>query len=346
MVILRDATQEVRLQKEVDGHGRERDQEMQLFYRLLHLDPASLQEFLENFRSKVGQINQMMETGQNAPREVLKHSFRLLHGIKGEAALLELDFLADSAHALEDQIQELQAKDQLENSDFLGFAMRFGDFQEVGRRMEALVERLASFQSAFLSDNRQATLDPSRGALAVRLEGLVDRTAAETGRSVALDLSRFDAEELRPHESRWRDIVVQLARNAVVHGIETPADRKSAGKEAEGSLLVATERKGRQVTVVVRDDGRGLDPADLARRALLAGVPEARVKTWSRTDYVRFLFTDGFSTADHATAAAGRGVGLSLVSSLVKEVGGKLGVRFETGRYTEFQVTLPDPRAE
>ena len=345
MVILRDTTQEVRLQKEIDSHGRERDQEMQLFYKLLHLDPGSLKEFLGDFRTKVGQINQMMETGQNAPREVLKHSFRILHAIKGEAALLELDFLSDSAHSLEDQIQALQTKNQLENSDFLGFAMKFGEFQEVGRRMESLVERLATFQNAFLTDNRKATLDPSRGALAVRLEGLVERTAAETGRQVDLDLSRFDAEALRTQESRWRNILVQLARNAVFHGIETPADRRSAGKDVQGHLLIATERKGRQVTVTVRDDGRGLDPADLARRAILAGVPEAKVRTWSKTDFVRFLFTDGVSTAEKTTSAAGRGVGLSVVSALVREAGGRLGVRFETGRFAEFQVTLPDPRA-
>jgi chemotaxis protein histidine kinase CheA len=109
-------------------------------------------------------------------------------------------------------------------------------------------------------------------------------------------------------------------------------------------VQLITERRGKQVTVIVRDDGRGIDPADLARRAILAGVSEAKVKTWSKTDYVRFLFTDGVSTADTATKAAGRGVGLSLVGALVKEAGGRLGVRFETGRFAEFQVTLPDPR--
>ena len=344
MVILRDTTQEVRLQREVDSHGRDRDQEMHLFYKLLHLDPASLKEFLADFKNKVGQVNKMMETGQNAPQEVLKHTFRLLHSLKGEAALLELDFLSESAHALEDRIEELQRKSNLENADFLGFALRFGEFQELGRRMESLVDRLASFQTDFLSDNRKATLDPSKGALAVRLEGLVERTAKDTGRRADLDLAKFEAQDLEPHASRWRDILVQLVRNAVVHGIETPKDRRSSGKDETGHILVTTERRGKQVTVVVRDDGKGLDPADLARRAVLAGIPEAKVRTWSKTDYVRFLFTDGVSTAEGATEAAGRGVGLSLVGGLVKDVGGRLGVRFETGRFVEFQIMLPDPR--
>jgi Amt family ammonium transporter len=344
MVILRDTTQEVRLQREIDSHGRERDQEMHLFYKLLHLDPASLKEFLVNFRAKVVQINQMMETGQNAPQEVLKHTFRLLHSVKGEAALLELDFISESAHALEGRIQELQRKTNLENADFLGFALQFGEFQELGRRMEALVDRLASFQEDFLSDNRKATLDPSRGALAVRLEGLVERTAADTGRKVRLELKEFEAEDLEPHEARWREILVQLARNAVVHGIEPPGDRRSTGKEVEGLVWISTERRGRQVTVTVRDDGRGIDLANLAERAILSGVAEAKVRSWSKTDFVRYLFTDGVSTAQTATEAAGRGVGLALVGALVKEAGGKLGVRFETGRFVEFQITLPDPR--
>ncbi len=344
MVILRDTTQEVRLQREVDTHGRDRDQEMQLFYRLLHLDPTSLKEFLSGFRSKVGQINKMMETGQNAPQEVLKHAFRLLHSLKGEAALLELDFLSESAHSLEDKIQELQRKPNLENADFLGFALKFGEFQELGQRMDGLVERLASFQSDFLVDNRKASLDPTQGALAVRLEGLVSRTAAEVGNQVKLDLSRFDAQELEPHAGRWRDILVQLVRNGVVHGIEKPSDRRSAGKAEQGTISVEVVRRGSLATVIVRDDGRGIDPAELARRAVLAGVSENKIKGWSKTDYIRFLFTDGVSTAAVTTEAAGRGVGLGLVSSLIKEAGGKLGVRFETGRFAEFQVTLPDPR--
>jgi len=344
MVILRDTTQEVRLQKEITTQGRERDQEMQLFYQLLHLDPESLREFLSGFRAKVGQINKMMETGQNAPQEVLKHSFRLLHAIKGEASLLELEFLADSAHALEDTIGELRRKTNLENADFLGFALKFGEFQEVGQRMESLVDRLASFQTDFLSDNRKATLDPTKGALAVRLESLVERTAAETGNQAALDLTDFDAGPLVPHSGRWRDILVQLVRNAVVHGIEKPTERRSSGKDPRGTILVAVAKHGTQVTVIVRDDGRGIDPFDLARRAVAAGVPEAKVKNWSKTDAVRYLFSDGVSTAAETTTAAGRGVGLGMVSALVKEAGGKLGVRFETGRFAEFQITIPDPR--
>jgi len=324
--------------------GRERDEEMRLFYQLLHLDPSSLGEFLGEFRSKVHQINKLMETGQGTPQEVLKHAFRLLHGIKGEAALLELDFLAEAAHGLEDQVATLQKKEDLANADFLGFTLKFGEFQEVGQRMEALVDRLATFQADFVQGNREATLDPTRGALARRLETLVQRTAAETGRRAGLSLDTFDAELLAPHGSRWKDILVQLVRNAVVHGIETPKERRSVGKPDEGTITLAVVRRGNQVTVTVRDDGRGLDPELVGHRAVAAGYPEARVRTWTKTDLLRFLFTDGISTAAGTTQAAGRGVGLSLVSSLVKQAGGRIGARFETGRFLEFEISLPDPR--
>lgn len=344
MVILRDATQEVRLQKEIAAQGRERDQEMQLFYKLLHLDPESLREFLEGFDSKVGQINRLMETGQNAPQEVLKHAFRLIHALKGESALLELDFLTESAHTLEETLQTLQRKPGLQNADFLDFALPFAEFQELGQRMERLVERLATFQADFVSGNRTAVLNPSQGALAVRLEGLVQRALAETGRQARMDLSGFDTADLEPHAGRWKDIIVQLVRNAVAHGIETPAVRQAAGKPATGSIAVSTSRHGNQTAVLVRDDGAGLDLDKLAVLALARGLPESRVKDWSKAEAVRFLFTDGVSTAREATATAGRGVGLGLVSALVREAGGRVGVRFEVGRFTEFQIRLPDPR--
>jgi Amt family ammonium transporter len=317
---------------------------MRLFYQLLHLDPTSLGEFLGEFRSKVHQINKLMETGQGTPQEVLRHAFRLLHGIKGEAALLELDFLADAAHSLEDQVAILQKKEDLANADFLGFTLKFGEFQEVGHRMEALVDRLATFQSDFVQGNREATLDPTRGALARRLETLVQRTAEETDRRAALTLDAFDAELLAPHGSRWKDILVQLVRNAVVHGIETPKERRSVGKPEEGRISVSVARRGGHVTVTVRDDGRGLDPVFLGQKAVAAGFPAARVRTWTKTDLLRFLFTDGVSTAGETSPIAGRGVGLSLVSSLVKQAGGRIGARFEAGRFLEFEISLPDPR--
>lgn len=338
MVILRDVTEETRLKKNLDLQHRDRASEMELFYKILHLDPAMLAEFLTGFQDRTGQINRLMETGQNAPKEVLKQAFRLLHGIKGEAGLLDLDFVAEAAHRLEDMVQELQKKKEIENSDFLGFALKFGDFQEIGDRMQAMVGRLTGFQSSYV----QAENAPD--ALVALLGSLVKRTAESRGKRAELAAADFHPAHLTPQIAVWKDILVQLVRNAVVHGIEPPVRREGLHKPAVGSVKLSSRRVLGGAEVSVRDDGAGLDLTALRRKAVEAGWQDFQLDKWTKTDWVRFLFTDGVSTAAAADLEAGRGVGLSLVGKLVREAGGKLGVKFETDRFVEFQVTLPDPK--
>jgi len=338
MVIVRDVTEETRLKKTLESQHQDRASEMELFYKLLHVDPSLLAEFLAAFQERTGQINRLMETGQNAPKEVLKQTFRLLHSIKGEAALLDLEFVAEEAHRLEEMVQHLQKQNVVENSDFLGFALKFGDFQEIGDRMSAMVGRLTGFQRSYL----QAEAAPD--ALTVHLGTLVHRTAETRGKKAELKAERFHVELLAPRASVWKDILVQLVRNGVVHGIETPARREGLHKPVMGRLEIASRRVLGGVEVSVRDDGSGLDLVALRRKAVEAGWQDYQLDKWTKTDWVRFLFTDGVSTAARADLDAGRGVGLSLVGRLVKEAGGKIGIKFETNHHLEVQVTLPDPR--
>lgn len=338
MVILRDVTEETQLKKSLDLQHRDRASEMELFYKLLHVDPSMLAEFLTGFQERTDQINKLMETGQNAPKEVLKQAFRLLHSIKGEAALLDLEFIAEETHRLEELVQDLQKKKTVENGDFLGFALKFGDFQEIGDRMTTMVGRLAGFQSSYVHAN--ATPD----VLQAQLANLVRRTAEARGKQAELVVERLPMELIEPRKSAWKDILVQLVRNAVVHGIEAPTRRGGLHKPLVGTIVLSAKRVLGGVEVSVRDDGSGLDLTALRRKAVEAGWQDFQLDKWTKTDWVRFLFTDGVSTSAVADLEAGRGVGLALVGRLVKEAGGKLGVKFETDKYLEFQVTLPDPK--
>jgi Amt family ammonium transporter len=337
MVIVRDMTEEIRLKKTLDLQHRDRELEMELFYKLLHVDPALLSDFLASFQDKTAQINRLMETGQNAPKEVIKQSLRLLHSIKGEAALLELDFVAEAAHRLEDMVVELQKKSVVANADFLGFALKFAEFQTVGERMTAMVGRLKGFQTSMVQAER------APDALVVQLETLVRRTADARGKNAALHTEALDPTLLDLRHATWKDILVQLVRNAVVHGIEPPVRRESLRKPPVGTVVLASRKVLGGVEVSVKDDGSGLDLAALRLKAKEEGWQDFQLDKWAKADWIKFLFTDGVSTAA-VGMEAGRGVGLALVGRLVKEAKGKLGVRFEAERFLEFQVTLPDPK--
>lgn len=337
MVNIQDLTPQVTLERTVEATRKEKEGEMELFYRIIHLDPSLLKDFLTGFDEKMNKINRVMETGQNVPQEVLKQAFRMVHAIKGEASFLELDFIAETAHDLETRIATLQKKKPLENADFLALALRFGDLQETGRKMDRLLAKLSAFQSTFVTGNRSG-IHP----LTATLERLLVRTARDQGKLVEVQTDQFDAKAVpAEHLMKVKDILIQLGKNAIVHGIETPELRREAGKDEAGILSIKTEVKADSVAVVVRDDGQGLNLEKLRLKALELGRPAAEVDTWTKADYVKFLFTDGVSTADTLTREAGRGVGTALVRDLVKTMKARLGVSFNPGEFLEFRITLP-----
>ncbi|NNM66500.1 MAG: ammonium transporter [Spirochaetales bacterium] len=338
MAVLRDVSAEVGLQKTIASEKSQREGEMELFYKILHLDPSFLSSFLQDFDAKTRQINALMETGQNTPEEVLKHTLRILHGIKGEAALLELDFLAEATHKLETEVQSLQKKKPLANSDFLSFALQLGRFQETGHELTRLVEKLSHFQASLV----KADLD-AFSALEKKLQVLVQTTARNQGKSVVLNTARFSTAVLLEKDlPLWQEVLVQMLRNAVVHGVEPLNIRQNLGKTLPALITLTAEKTLGWTQVTIRDDGRGLDLQALAQKALEKGYEAPVVARWSKTDYVRFLFVDGVSTAAQVSMDAGRGVGLSLVSRLIKERNGRLSVKFETGHFLEFNIALPD----
>jgi chemotaxis protein histidine kinase CheA len=132
-----------------------------------------------------------------------------------------------------------------------------------------------------------------------------------------------------------RQLLVQLARNAVVHGIEKPEIRRRRGKAEMGTFQFALRQHERYLELIFQDDGRGLDLEKIRRRARQMGreVPDGALPD--------LIFEGGFSTAESTTQDAGRGVGMDLVKSLVEAEGGTLRPHFQPEAWCAFQVLLP-----
>lgn len=136
---------------------------------------------------------------------------------------------------------------------------------------------------------------------------------------------------------RLGEPLLHLLTNAVVHGIESPAERRRAGKPEEGVLsLGATSRSGR-VAIEVADDGRGLDEERIRARAAAMGIEPGA----EGADPHGLIFQPGFSTAESVSGLAGRGVGLDVVAAAVRALGGTISVRSQGGRGTAFLLDLP-----
>ena len=139
-----------------------------------------------------------------------------------------------------------------------------------------------------------------------------------------------------------RDIAIQLVRNAVVHGIETPTVRAAAHKPAEGTIAVnLTRDAGSEWVLSVRDDGAGLEPARVrARLVALGWYTPLQLESFDDRQILAHLFKPGFSTQEVPSQHAGRGVGLDLVQHHVRQLGGRMLMSSTSGQFTEFKIKL------
>jgi chemosensory pili system protein ChpA (sensor histidine kinase/response regulator) len=131
-----------------------------------------------------------------------------------------------------------------------------------------------------------------------------------------------------------------LLRNAVVHGIESPEKRRAAGKSETGQILLNLRREGSEVIVDVKDDGAGMNIAAIRTKAISLGLIRAE-QTLSDEEAMQLILEPGFSTAENLTQAAGRGVGMDVVATEVKKLGGSLLMETEPGKGSRFIIRLP-----
>jgi len=179
---------------------------------------------------------------------------------------------------------------------------------------------------------------------AQRLSRLVRQVASEYGRRAELQVVGGTAELDRQIMDRMLGPLEHLLRNAVIHGIEPPERRAAAGKHEVGDVTVSVRREGAEVVVEVSDDGGGLDLEAIRRKALALGLV-GHDEPLNDAAAAQLIMRPGFSTAQELTQGAGRGVGMDVVASEVRQLGGALEVHNRPGKGTTFEIRLPFTRA-
>jgi two-component system chemotaxis sensor kinase CheA len=171
---------------------------------------------------------------------------------------------------------------------------------------------------------------------------LVRDLAREQGKEIDFRMEGQDIELDRTILTEISDPLMHILRNAVDHGIEPPEKRERAGKDREGTIELRASRERDHVTVTVEDDGRGLDVDELRRKAAEKGVrSEAELDSMEDSEVYDLVFHPGFSTADEVTDVSGRGVGMDVVHSTVKQLDGSVNVESEHGEGTTVTLRLP-----
>lgn len=174
------------------------------------------------------------------------------------------------------------------------------------------------------------------------LPRLVRDLSAELGKQVMIDLDGGDVELDREMIETIRDPLTHIIRNAIDHGIESPSARLAAGKREIGLLAIAARQSGNTISIVISDDGRGLDEERIAAKAVATGlITEAERASMPRDKLLNLIFEPGFSTAETVSAVSGRGVGLDVVRQNLEKVGGSIAVRSQPGEATLFRLQIP-----
>jgi two-component system chemotaxis sensor kinase CheA len=178
--------------------------------------------------------------------------------------------------------------------------------------------------------------------LFVALPRLVRDLSAELGKQVLVDIDGGDVELDREMIEMIRDPLTHIIRNAVDHGIETPAERLKAGKREIGILAVSARQSGNQILIDIHDDGRGIDGSKLVEKAISAGLmSKSHAAQLDPREQLALIFEAGLSTAKHVTAISGRGVGMDVVRSNVERIGGIVEVDSTIGKGTRMTLRVP-----
>jgi chemosensory pili system protein ChpA (sensor histidine kinase/response regulator) len=209
------------------------------------------------------------------------------------------------------------------------------------RQAESLLTQQSRVSSEMQEGLMQTRMTPF-GSSAPRLRRVVRAAAAETGKLARLQLRMAGSSDQLDRNvlERITAPLEHMLRNAIAHGIETPKVRRKAKKPEEGSITVTVEAEATEFVIRVEDDGAGVDIDAVRKRAVERGLMDANEQLDPR-QLVQFIRKSGFSTAETVTGLSGRGVGMDVVNSEIKQIGGSMEIDTETGKGTRFTIRIP-----
>ncbi|MBI4046652.1 MAG: chemotaxis protein CheA, partial [Devosia nanyangense] len=208
-------------------------------------------------------------------------------------------------------------------------------YQELVRGLEVLAQTTRGLQDAVMAIRAQ----PVKSVFS-RMPRLVRELAGKTSKKIRLEMIGENTEIDKTIIEQLSDPLTHMIRNSADHGVETPEKRLAAGKSEHGTITLSAEQAGGNILIIVEDDGAGINRdrvLDVAReRGVVA--PEQQL-TEEQID--QLIFAPGFSTASAVSDISGRGVGMDVVLSNIKKIGGSVHVRSRTGLGTRMTLRLP-----
>jgi signal transduction histidine kinase/PAS domain-containing protein len=327
--IIQDITKEKEFEKDILEQKAAQEQEMQSMFEVIQVDPMVFQDFIDDTEANFNYINSLLKNKTLSEKQVVTKFFQNIHAIKANALILGLENFGKKLHDFEEEIGKVMAFDEIAIQDVFLLAVKLEAIMQEKDSYTKMVKKIESFKSAHKIDS----------VLVHSLEMAVQTISEETQKKVELRVGQVDKEILETSLRKpLKDILFQCVRNAIYHGIETTDERLQKNKKPQGLLAVDLKKVDNRAELTISDDGRGLDWEKIKKKYLEMN-PEA--KEPNKNALLASIFAPEFSTAEEVTSVAGRGVGLNLVKTLVKENNGTISVNSsETGLTFKFTFLL------
>jgi ligand-binding sensor domain-containing protein/HPt (histidine-containing phosphotransfer) domain-containing protein len=335
-----DITDQVKLTEKLERTEKQSKKQMELLLSLLHVEPELLQEFITSAEKELDYVESEIKHQKKNVKypEVLKRIYRSMHLIKGNASLLDLKFFVNGAHSFEDEISDIQRKTKIVGQDFVPLSIKLGEIRNTLNEVTDLIGRMSRIHNQFR---------PKRAfeneILLKSLKNLVAQLSEDLGKEAALNSDKFSGEDI-PYQYRLlvKEILIQLIRNSISHGIEEPGTRIKAGKKSGGVIEIETSTDKNFFKLRLRDDGMGLRIKDLRKKVTDSGTwSQEKVHKWSEARVADCIFEQGISTSSEVNIVSGRGVGMDIIKQRIKSCRGQIRVTFSKGKYCEFIIILP-----
>jgi len=351
LVSVSDITSSVLLARELAESQENANAQVDMMMGVMHLDPVQLGGFLDATETGLTLINAILKEPARTDadfRKKLDGMFRELHSIKGEASAINLMTVAQRVHALEDSVSDLKKAPALSGNEFLPLVVKLDELmahlktvRELSARFSSMREPAPAAQGSASHAEHGGPAPRRPDELAQTLQHLAARLAGDHQKKLRLDLSGL-ADVPAAYRGTLKDVLIQMLRNAAVHGIETADVRRAHTKDDTGLVRVEFNRKADGFELTFEDDGAGISPDQLKAAAVRRQlVTQQEADGMDNRTAMALIFRPGFSTRDQVSMDAGRGVGMDVVARNIYALGGKIGVSTSPGKFTRFKISLP-----
>lgn len=333
--IIEDITAAKELKKQLTDEENKRDEEMRSLFEIIQIDPRIFNDFLEDTEYEFSRINDILKNKELSSHFAIMDIYQSIHAIKSNAVILGLTSFSNKLQNMESEIKKIRERENISFEDILHMTIEIEQIMREKDKMRENLDRIRAFRISEIQN-------PEEYVLIQSLIRAADKAARDLGKQVQFVAETVDPQALENAPRRVvKEVLTQLVRNAVYHGIEEPRVRLAAGKDVVGTIRFSIHMEQDKIHLRLTDDGRGLDFDHIREKAREMNLLKDPEELRDKKHLVQTIFIPGFSTAEDAGIHAGRGVGLSLVRERLHEINAAIKLNTEEGKGTVFNIFIP-----